>query len=402
MEVNLENISRQFTALFGSDPILIESPARVNLIGEHTDYNDGFVLPAAIDRKIGLAMAHNNVNEIRLFAADMDSGAFTSVYSENIVSSGLGWPDYILGIIDQLQKRNIGTGGFDCLFGGDIPIGAGLSSSAALEGGVLTGLNHLFDLDLTILEMAKIGQAAENEFVGVQCGIMDQFANLYGKDGNVIKLDCRSLEFSYHPFDQHDIEILLFDTGVRRELTTSEYNVRRKQCEQGVDVLRKYDPEIVNLRDVTKSLLETHREKLSNTIYNRCRFVLEENQRVLDASSDLTAGDILSFGQRMYQSHYGLRDLYEVSCPELDHLVETTESMDAVLGARMMGGGFGGCTVNLVQSVDAEQVIERVNKSYEDVFGNNPGCYRAKICRGSTIVDRALSTIKKAENGSLE
>ena len=287
MEVNLKNLSRRFTGLYGSAPVLIESPARVNLIGEHTDYNDGFVLPGAIDKKIVLAMAPNNLNKIRLYAADMESPSYKVDYSQAFVSSGIGWPDYILGIVDQLHKRGIQTGGFDCMFGGDIPIGAGLSSSAALEGGVLTGLDVLFDLKLTKLEMATIGQTTENEFVGVRCGIMDQFANLYGKDGHVLKLDCRSLEFTYHPFDQDDIEILLFDTSVRRELNTSEYNVRRKQCEQGVEILKRFEPEITNLRDVSISMLEVHRNKLSNTIYKRCRFVLEENERVLDAAIGL-------------------------------------------------------------------------------------------------------------------
>jgi len=202
MAFNNEKIISEFTERFGSEPIIVDSPARVNLIGDHTDYNDGFVLPAAIDKKIVLAMAHNNLNLIRLYATDMENPEFESELSEYYEKSGKGWPDYILGVVDQLQKHGFEIRGFDCLFGGNIPIGAGLSSSAALEGGILIGLKHLFNYKLTRLDMARMGQQAENQFVGVQCGIMDQFANLHGKEGSVIKLDCRDLEYSYHPFDQ--------------------------------------------------------------------------------------------------------------------------------------------------------------------------------------------------------
>lgn len=378
-------IYEQFKARFKSEPLVVYSPGRVNLIGEHTDYNDGFVLPAAIDKRIVLAMAPNNRNRIRLVAANMDQADFETALSQTYDQSDLGWPNYVLGVVEQLQKSGFTIGGFDCMFGGNIPIGAGLSSSAALEGGVVSGLAELFDIDLSLMEMAKLGQRAENQFVGVQCGIMDQFANLHGKAGNVIRLDCRSLEYKYYPFDRDDIAILLCDTNVRRELATSEYNVRRKQCEEGIEILQKFDPAVKSLRDVTKSLLENHRDDLNPTVYNRCRYVVEENQRVLDACDYLLANDIQLFGEKMYGSHAGLRDLYEVSCYELDVLVEATETMDGVLGARMMGGGFGGCTINLVLEKEIEQVMSNIKSFYGNKVKTPVDFYIAKINEGVNV-----------------
>lgn len=389
MTINPNNILTRFRDYFDSSPIVVESPARVNLIGEHTDYNNGFVLPAAIDKMIVLALAPNNRNQIRLFAADMDQPEFETDIIDQLTKSGMGWPDYILGVVDQLQKRGYQVGGFDCLFGGDIPIGAGLSSSAALEGGILTGLSALFDLKLTKMQMAKIGQKAENQFVGVQCGIMDQFANLHGKAGSVIRLDCRSLEYSLYPFEREDIAILLCDTKVRRELATSEYNVRREQCEEGVRILKGFDPTVKSLRDIKNDFLEHRRDTLPLVVYNRCRFVLDENQRVLDACNSLTEGDIEAFGSKMYGSHYGLRDLYEVSCRELDVLVDATENIDAVLGSRMMGGGFGGCTINLVYEKEIEAVTEQIDRHYQTELQIPIDFYVAKIGKGASVLEMA-------------
>ncbi len=380
-----------FRQEFGSEPLLIHSPGRVNLIGEHTDYNDGFVLPAAINKRILLAIAPNHINRIRLFAADMDEQQYETEVAESYEKSGMGWPDYILGVVDQLSKQGELIEGFDCLFGGDIPIGAGLSSSAALEGGILTGLNTLFDLELTTMEMAKIGQQAENQFVDVQCGIMDQFANLHGKKGSVLRLDCRTLEYSEFPFEKEDIAILLCDTKVRRELASSEYNIRREQCEEGVQILQKYNPEILNLRDVSSDLLDHHKEEMPEIIYRRCRFVLDENRRVLQACDDLSNGDIKAFGKRMYGSHAGLRDLYEVSCKELDTLVEATEELDDVLGSRMMGGGFGGCTINLVVEREVGEIKKAIEQYYRDQLAKPVEFYVAKIGGGTSVMESASS-----------
>ncbi len=374
-----------FIENFGVEPILVNSPARVNLIGEHTDYNDGFVLPAAIDKKIILAMAPNDRKQIRLVAADMEKAFYETAISESYEKSDFGWPNYILGVVDQLQSAGFTVGGFDCIFGGDIPIGAGLSSSAALEGGVVSGLAEMFDIELSRMEMAKLGQRAENQFVGVQCGIMDQFANLHGKADSVIRLDCRSMEYEYYPFDRDDIAILLCDTKVRRELATSEYNIRRSQCEKGVEILKNFDPSIKSLRDVESDLLEKQRDHLDEVVFNRCRYVLDENQRLIDACKHLEAGDINSFGEKMYGSHKGLRDLYEVSCRELDVLVELTEEMDDVIGSRMMGGGFGGCTINLVLESELDHVIEEIESGYEKMVDTPVELYVAKISEGVTI-----------------
>lgn len=383
----VENIQIEFKARFPEKPVLIYSPGRVNLIGEHTDYNDGFVLPAAIDKRIILAMAPNGTDKIRLFATDMNKKSYETNLSKELEKSGLRWPDYVLGVIDQLRKRGKIIEGFDCLFGGDIPIGAGLSSSAALEGGVLAGLDHIFNLQISRVEMAEIGQQAENQFVGVQCGIMDQFTNQLGKSESAIKLDCRSLEYTHYPFDRDDVSILLFDTKVRRELATSEYNVRRRQCEQGVKILKRHDSSIHNLRDVENDMLEQYKNELPELVYNRCRYVLDENRRVLEACRNLTDGDIHSFGRQMYNSHYGLRDLYEVSCRELDVLVEATESLDGVLGSRMMGGGFGGCTINLVLEAEVEPIANRIKEYYINTLGKPVDYYVAKIGKGTSVLE---------------
>ncbi|MEX0770518.1 MAG: galactokinase [Balneolaceae bacterium] len=379
-------IYREFQRHFDSKPMLIESPGRVNLIGEHTDYNEGYVLPAAIDKRFVLALAPNNENKIRLRAVDMDQVAFETDLSATLDKSPEHWPNYILGCVDQLMKAGVEVGGFDCVFGSDIPIGAGMSSSAALEAGIIMGLSGLFDLKLSKLEMAQLAQRAENDFVGVQCGIMDQFACLHGKQNRVIRLDCRSLEFSHYPFNQEEICILLCDTKVRRELAGSEYNTRRRQCEEGVEVLRKTYPEINSLRDVTLTMLKNHRDHLDPVIYNRCRYVIEENQRVLAGCLDLEDGNLISFGKLMYESHNGLRHLFEVSCPELDLLVDEAEKLDEVPGARMMGGGFGGCTINLVYVDQIEDVKEIIGTGYHSKFGFFPEFYTAKIGSGTRIL----------------
>jgi len=385
MDIRANKIYHSFVERFGSEPILVHSPARVNLIGEHTDYNDGYVLPAAIDKKIVLAIATNNLNRIRLYAADMDQPEYETELSELYVKSEMGWPNYILGVVDQLQKRGATVGGFDALFRGDIPIGAGLSSSAAIEGAFISGLATLFDIEITSMERAFLGQQVENQFVGVQCGIMDQFANLHGKEGHVIRLDCRSMEYTYYPFDNDDIIILLCDTGIHRELASSEYNKRREQCEKGVEILRQMAPDIQSLRDVSDDLLEKQKHHLDDVVYKRCRYVVDENRRVVDACNDLLIGDLQSFGEKMYGSHAGLRDLYEVSCPELDLLVDLTEELGEVLGARMMGGGFGGCTINLVSVKSIHQVINTIQTGYKEKLNLPIEFYIAKISEGVTI-----------------
>ncbi len=372
-----------FKFSFEVEPLLVFSPGRVNLIGEHTDYNNGFVLPAAIDKAIVLAFAKNSTGLIRLQSVDMQPKYYSTKMSDNLSKSGIDWADYIIGVVDEMQKAGHDIQGFDCVFGGDVPIGAGLSSSAALEGGVAYGLTKLFNLNASRLELTKISQLAENNFVGVQCGIMDQFASIHGKEKSVMKLDCLTLEHEYYPFDWDDVCILLCDTKVRRTLAGSEYNVRRQQCEEGVKIIKKSHPHIKSLRDVTFEMLAEHKYKIDEVVYRRCMYVLNENKRVLDACSDLLASNLEDFGAKMYQSHYGLRDNYEVSCDELDYLVEATENLDGVLGSRMMGGGFGGCTINLVKTNEIENIKSAVGEYYKSKTGQLPGFHVVKIGEGT-------------------
>ena len=386
---NLTNqITTEFEKRFGEDYLLVESPGRVNLIGEHTDYNEGFVLPAAVDKSIVLAMKTNQRSEGRFYAVDKQESYQTDL-SGSLEKTGNGWPDYLLGVVDQLREHGFEVDGFDCVFGGDIPIGAGMSSSAALEGGVLFGLTQLYDLEIGPVEMAQIAQKAENEFVGVQCGIMDQFVSLNGRADHALKLDCRSLEYEFYPFKQEDVRIVLCDTGVRRELASSEYNVRRQQCEQGVATLQEFDPDIQSLRDVELMFLLRHQDDMDPLVFKRCKYVVEENKRVLKACQDLKVGHIESFGQRMLQSHIGLRNDYEVSCKELDTLVDIAWDIHGVLGARMMGGGFGGCTINLVKEEQVEQFIERITSEYAEILGKQVEIYRTNVSQGTHLINTA-------------
>jgi len=379
-------IANEFEQRFGDDYLLIKSPGRVNLIGEHTDYNEGFVLPAAVNKNIVLAMKENGTQQARFLAVDKDESFETDI-SGDLEKSGLGWPDYLLGVIDQLRKHGYEINGFDCVFGGDIPIGAGMSSSAALEGGVLFGLDQLRDLEIGPVEMAKIAQKAENDFVGVQCGIMDQFVSLNGKKGHALKLDCRSLDYEFYPFDQQDVHIVLCDTGVRRELATSEYNVRRQQCEQGVAALQEFDPDINSLRDVDLDFLILHQQDLDPIVFKRCKYVVEENRRVLQACNDLDRDDLASFGQRMFQSHIGLRNEYEVSCKELNTLVDIAWDIKGVIGSRMMGGGFGGCTINLVKDQQLETFVGQITDQYEEALGESVKIYKTKVSGGTHLLN---------------
>jgi galactokinase len=380
-----KKVKSEFESHFDGKPILIRSPGRVNLIGEHTDYNEGFVLPLAIDKCIVLAMAPNSTGQLRFFANDKDEYFETSL-RKNLQKSDKGWPDYLLGVVDRLGKHGYQSGGFDCVFGGDIPIGGGLSSSAALESGVLFGLDKLFGWNISPVEMAKIAQEAENKFVGVQCGIMDQFISLNGKKNKAMKLDCRSLEYEFYPFDNDEIAIILCDTQVQHELASSEYNVRRRECEEGVERLKEYKPDIRSLRDVSLGFLKEHRQALNSTIAKRCKYVIEENNRVLQACEDLQRGDWQSFGRRMYGSHRGLRDEYEVSCRELDVLEAAAHGIDGVFGARMMGGGFGGCTINIVEKSFIQSFCDEIQHIYTEKTGQKIKIYKTKVSGGTHLL----------------
>lgn len=381
-----QKVKKAFESQFEGTPTYVFSPGRVNLIGEHTDYNKGFVLPAAIDKGIVFALKRTDNSSIRLLSSDLNPNFCEVTRSDSYTKTGVDWADYIIGVVDQIQKAGHSIGGFDCAFGGDVPIGAGLSSSAALEGGIVFGLSELFDLGLSRLEMTKFSMQAENQFVGVQCGIMDQFASLHGNVGRVMKLDCRSLDFDYYPFEWEEIRVLLCDTKVRRTLAGSEYNVRRTQCETGVAVIQQNYPNVKSLRDVTITMLQEHQSQLDEVVYRRCLYVIEENERVEQSCQALLNNELERFGELMYASHEGLRDRYEVSCSELDVLVEATRNVDGVLGSRMMGGGFGGCTINLVHLDKLDESMNEIRAYYHEKTGNEPEFHVVKIGQGTHLI----------------
>jgi len=378
-------IREKFKQIFKEKPLLVRSPGRVNLIGEHTDYNEGFVLPAAVDKAIYFAIAPGLGESCTVHANDLGESHEFSL--SGLAKSPKGWPNYLMGVVDELQKAGCGISGFQCVFGGDIPIGAGMSSSAAIEAGLAFALDKIFGLSLKPLTLVKLAQKAENEFVGVRCGIMDQFINIFGRPKSVLKLDCRSLDYEYYPFDRPDLRIILCDTLVKRALASSEYNIRRQQCESGVNLLARHAPGLKSLRDVSVELLEASRRELDPVVYKRCHYVIRENARVEQACVDLRKGDFYSFGQRMFESHKGLRDDYEVSCRELDVLVEAASQAKGVLGARMMGAGFGGCTINLVEEKAVEDFKEAVARVYHSQFGKAPKFYISTLKSGTEIIE---------------
>ncbi len=360
---------------------MVRAPGRINLIGEHTDYNDGFVFPAAIDKAVYFAVSQNNKGLFRFYSVDFDE--YFEMKVSALSRSGTVWANYLLGVARQFVKAGHAIRGVNCVFGGDIPVGAGLSSSAALETGFAFALNRLFNCDESLLSLTKMAQKAEHEFAGVMCGIMDQFAILQGKKGNAMRLDCRSLDFDYAPLELSETRIVLCNTKIKHALASSEYNSRRKECEQGVQILKKYDPSISALRDAGIVLLEEHRTELGETVFKRCKYVLEENNRVNEAFPALQKGDVASLGQLLFQSHEGLKNEFEVSCGELDLLVDLARRMEGVSGARMMGGGFGGCTINLVQKVHTEDFAKKITESYRKATGTSPEIYVVKIAGGT-------------------
>jgi galactokinase len=372
-----------YQELFKSKPLVVRSPGRVNIIGEHTDYNEGFVLPAAIDKAVFVAAHKRADDQIILYSIDFKD-KFEGRVAE-IKRCDKHWANYILGVAAQLIRRGYQIGGFNLIIDGDVPLGAGLSSSAAVECATAYALNELFGLGISKKELTNIAQKAEHEFAGVMCGIMDQFASVFGKKDHVIKLDCRSLDYEYVPLKLEGYKILLLNTNVKHSLASSEYNARRQQCEEGVALVQKHHPGVESLRDVSLEMLEQH-VKGYEDIYNRCKYVVEENIRLLEGCEDLKRGDINALGKKMFQTHDGLSKEYEVSCPELDFLVNTVRSNPNVLGARMMGGGFGGCTINLVKEAVIDEIVEALSKSYNEQMGKELTPYLAQTEEGTSVV----------------
>lgn len=383
--IYVDKLNNFFQSKFGQIPLLVKSPGRINLIGEHTDYNNGFVLPAAIDKAIYVAVSKREDNKIYLHALEYNEECIVDL--GDLHSAENKWSAYVLGVVEQLQKRNYPVKGFNIVIDGDVPVGAGMSSSAAVECATAFALNELFDLGISKFDMVKIAQKAEHEFVGLQCGIMDMFASMFGKKDHVIRLDCRSLEYDYVPLHFEGTKIVLLDTNVKHSLASSEYNTRRQQCEAGVAMIQKFHPEVQTLRDATVEMLDKY-VKSDPVVYKRCKFIVEENARLLSACDDLKSNNIHAFGQKMYETHYGLSKEYEVSCEELDLLVEFVKDNPSVFGARMMGGGFGGCTINLVKEEAIEELIFKTSNQYKQETGKNLNAYVATIDNGTRLIGK--------------
>lgn len=386
-----------FARQFGGGPeVVVRSPGRVNLIGEHTDYNAGYVMPFTIDRCMVFGMSSTDTGRGRFYAVDEQEGYETDL-SSVLTKSSLDWPNYLLGVITVMQHKYRGSGffsGVDVVFTGDVPVGTGLSSSAALTTGMACGLNELFGRQYDRSAIARIAQRAENNFVGMRCGIMDPFVNLHGTQGHVLMLDCRSLEYEELSLELGDSCLVICDSGIRRDLSTSEYNLRREQCEQAVTFLQARGEQIQALRDVDIAMIEKYREEMEPVLHRRCSFVIEENERVLQAADQLKAGKQEGLGALLTQSHAGLRDLYEVSCPEIDFLVEEALGIEGVLGARMVGGGFGGSTLNLVREEAADAFRSRIRGAYEEETGKKPSVFTVHTASGTEVTRPGEQTVQ--------
>ncbi|MDR1581960.1 MAG: galactokinase [Prevotellaceae bacterium] len=383
--MDIKKLKKVFTDhLFGTPDAIYSSPGRINLIGEHTDYNGGFVLPGAIDKGITLAIKSTSANKIRVFSLDYNETAEFGL--TEIDKPSQSWAKYIFGVVREIEKRGKTVKGFDAAFYGDVPLGAGLSSSAALSCAFAFALNDLYNLGFDKFQLAKIGQATEHNYVGVKCGIMDQFASLFGKQGNLIRLDCRSLEHQYVPFNPVGYKLVLVDSRVKHELVNNPYNRRRESCEAAAAAIRKRHPEVEFLRDANFSMLEEVKTEISDEDYIRAEFVIGEVQRLLDACDALVKGDYETVGRKMYETHAGLSKLYEVSCDELDFLNDAAKKY-GVTGSRIMGGGFGGCTINLVKDSKYEAFIAGVVADYKAKFDIEAKIYDVVISDGARKIE---------------
>lgn len=370
-----EQLLAKFRELYGEGASLFTSPGRINLIGEHTDYNGGFVFPGAVDKGIMAAIRPNGTERVRAWSLDMNEASEFGLGEAD--KPAHSWARYIFGVCREVQKRGGRIGGFDTVFAGDVPLGAGMSSSAALESTYAFALNELWQCGIDKFELAKIGQATEHNYCGVNCGIMDQFASVFGKRGNLIRLDCRSLEYEYFPFDPKGYRLVLLDSRVKHELVGSPYNDRRASCERVARVLGQEF-----LRGATMEQLDAVKGHISEEDYKRARYVIGEECRVLDVCDALGRGDYETVGRRMYETHWGMSKDYEVSCEELDFLVEVAEAC-GVTGSRIMGGGFGGCTINLVKDERYDDFIAKAREQFAARYGHEPKVYDVVISDGS-------------------
>lgn len=370
-------IAKEFAEKFKEEPILIFSPGRINVIGEHTDYNDGFVFPAAVDKGIFAAISKSDANKSIAIASDLKENFEFTLDVVKPLKNG-NWRNYILGVVGEIQKKGKQVGNFNIVFGGDIPNGSGMSSSAALENSVVFGLNDLFELGLTKTEMIFISQKAEHNYVGVNCGIMDQYASMFGQKDHALLLDCRTTEATPFLIDFKEYELLLINTNVKHSLADSAYNNRRAVCENAASLLN-----IKALRDATEKDLATIKNQISEEDYQKALFVIQENNRAQAASKAMTENNIEKLGELVFGSHEGLSNQYHVSCDELDFLVDLAKESDLVIGSRMMGGGFGGCTINIVKKGQSDVFVGKVSPLYKAKFNKECSPYSVNISEGT-------------------
>jgi len=380
----IRETTAHFQKTFGSQPQhIFLSPGRINIIGEHVDYNDGYVLPAAINKYICFAISETADDSCTFIAKDLND-SYSFDWNEALQPTYKMWANYLLGVLSQLRDRKLPLRGFRLVFSSNIPMGAGLSSSAALECGFGFALNALFNLNLTKEEIALIGQQSEHTFVGVKCGIMDQFASVFGQKNKVIRLDCRTLEYEYHNADFSNYSVLLLDSQVKHTHLTSGYNDRRNEVEQGLAIIRQRFPDVHSFRDCSETQLLQARPLLGELLFKRCSFVVKEIKRVLQAVKALEVSNVNELGRLLYETHEGLSQEYEVSCVEIDFLVNAARAEKDIVGARMMGGGFGGCSINLVQKGNEQAVISRIAEAYKKAFNIDLKPYKVKIADGTS------------------
>ena len=373
-------IEEKFKSLFGDNYMVYTSPGRVNLIGEHTDYNGGFVFPGAIDKGIYAAINPNGTDKVRAYSADYNEQVEFGMNEEDAPKES--WARYIFGVCREMKKRGFEPKGFDTVFVGDVPLGAGMSSSAALESTFANALNEIFNLNIDRFELARIGQSTEHNYCGVKCGIMDQFASVFGKKGHLMRLNCATMEFEYFPFKPEGYKVVLLDTVVKHELASSAYNKRRESCENACAHIKARHPEVNYLSDATMEMLDEVKAEISEEDYKRAVYVIGEKQRVLDVCDALEKGDYETVGDRMFGTHYGMSKEYEVSCEELDFLNDVAKKC-GVTGSRVMGGGFGGCTINLVKEELYDDFIATAKKEYLAKFNREPKVYDVVISDGA-------------------
>ncbi|MBK8705822.1 MAG: galactokinase [Saprospiraceae bacterium] len=375
----IAKVQAAFESRFAGNPQWVRACGRINIIGEHTDYNDGFVLPAAVDKYLFFAMAENGTDECRFLACDINEEH--NVRLNELTPGPKLWANYLMGIIKQFVQDGKGVRGFDCAFGGNLPIGSGMSSSAALECGLAWSLNTMFDGGYSREQLAQLAQRSSHTFVGIPCGIMDQFASLMGKENQLILLDCRSLDYAYIPFDTGNYRVVLLNSKVHHELASSAYSTRVKECREAAAIAG-----VKSLRELNPEQLEVFRHHMSPTVYNRASYVVAENNRVMAACAALRNGDIMELGRLMFETHDGLRYLYEVSCPEIDLLVDFAKNFEGVIGARVMGGGFGGCTINLVHKDVLDNYIAQASAHYLQHTGIRTEAYFTASVNGTELL----------------